>query len=180
MSTRVTKQILKSTVVPDAPIKSSVAKNIKGKKATQIVSLSKKRRTFLDVARLERKKSDNTEKNVRAIQILENQPKVRDLMKQVHIIYCEHSNLCNICVDSREERQNGKAGLRYVTGHCMLLNLPMNLLFDNIYLINKDAYFIVTFCSSNPTSSYDFVRVITWGYIYWYLSSCQVGPKNIN
>ncbi|OQS00296.1 methyltransferase METT10D [Thraustotheca clavata] len=78
MSSRITKQILRSTVVIDEP--KETAKKPKNKKQTKPI---KKRRRFLEEARLERTKADNTSKNVKVLQKLTKTPQAQDLMKKI-------------------------------------------------------------------------------------------------
>ncbi|KDO25244.1 hypothetical protein SPRG_09491 [Saprolegnia parasitica CBS 223.65] len=84
MSARVTKQILRATVLVDEPSKTKgkAAGKSKSGVAAKTKSL-KKRRQFLDEARIERSKSDNTAKNIAVLTKLTKTTKAQDLMKKI-------------------------------------------------------------------------------------------------
>ncbi|EQC40044.1 hypothetical protein SDRG_02700 [Saprolegnia diclina VS20] len=88
MSARVTKQILRATVLVDEPSKTKgkAADGSKVKSKSGVAAKTKplkKRRQFLDEARIERSKSDNTAKNIAVLTKLTKTPKAQDLMKKI-------------------------------------------------------------------------------------------------
>ncbi|OQR87037.1 hypothetical protein ACHHYP_09580 [Achlya hypogyna] len=86
MSARITKQILRATVLADEPAPGAKKTTSKGSAVSKGKASTKplpKRRRFLEEARLERTKADNTAKNVAVLKKLAKTPKSQDIMKKI-------------------------------------------------------------------------------------------------
>ncbi|CAK4667684.1 hypothetical protein LEN26_006460 [Aphanomyces euteiches] len=84
MSARITKQLLKAAMPDDVPAKKTPKGTAKAKARVKVVKPASKKqlRQFLEEAKVERTKNDNTEKNLRVLKRM-TEPKVQSVMEKI-------------------------------------------------------------------------------------------------
>ncbi|KAG9414778.1 hypothetical protein AC1031_008194 [Aphanomyces cochlioides] len=85
MSARITKQLLKAAMPDDVPAKKTPKGTAKAKASVKVVkpaSKKKQLRQFLEEAKVERTKNDNTEKNLSVLKRM-TEPKVQSVMERI-------------------------------------------------------------------------------------------------